>query len=127
MTRISWTIDIEVDGGPGHAIAQAVEVEAYDKVTVNITDGGPETTVELGVATGDVQFLLITASDYGAALTYKLNDTGNPAHALDGPVQLAGAGAIGLLGFAPTALLVENALGSGDVTLEVLVGRMAIP
>ena len=126
MTNINWKLDASVAGGPAASVARSTAVEAYDKVVVTIADGDPETTVEIGAATGDVLFLLVTASQYGAGLTYKVNDTGNPPHALDGPLQLAGAGALELLGFAPTSLLFTNALGVG-VTVEVLVGRDATP
>jgi hypothetical protein len=126
MTNISWKLSASVAGGPAHSVARSLAVEAYDKVVVEVIDGDPEATVEIGAATGDVLFLLVTSSQYGDDLTYKVNDTGNPSHALDGPLQLAGAGAVGLLGFAPTSLLFTNALGA-NATVEILVGRDATP
>ena len=126
MTTISWKLDVSVAGGPSEAVAQSLSAEAYDKIEVELTDGAPEQTVEIGAATGDVQFLLVTSTEYGTGLTYKVNATGNPSHALDGPLQLAGSGAIGLLDFAPTALLFTNGLGS-NATVEILVGRDATP
>jgi hypothetical protein len=126
MTNITWKLDTSVAGGPSQSVARSVAVEAYDKVVVEVIDGDPETTVEIGAATGDVLFLLVTSSRYGADLTYKINDTGNPTHALDGPLQVAGLGAVGLLGFPPTSLLFTNALGA-NATVEILVGRDATP
>jgi hypothetical protein len=126
MPNIAWKLEASVADGPSESVARSVEVEAYDKAAVELADGAPETTIEIGTATADVLFVLVTASDYGAGLTYKVNDTGNPSHVLDGPLHLAGSGAIGLLGFAPTSLLFTNALGSA-VTVEILVGRDAIP
>jgi hypothetical protein len=126
MATISWKLDVSVAGGPSAALAQSVAAEAYDKVTVEIADTAADQTVEIGAATGDVLFLLITASTYGDGLTYRVNDGGNPAHALDRPLLLAGAGAIGLLGFSPTSLLFSNALGA-NATVEILVARDATP
>lgn len=126
MTNISWKLEATVAGGPSHTLSRSVSVEAYDKVEVELVDGGPETTIEIGAGSGDLQFLLITASDYGSGLTYKVNDTGNPSQVLDGPLQLAGAGAVALLGFPPTTLLFTNALGTNS-TVEILVGRDATP
>ena len=126
MTTISWKLDVSVAGGPSEAIAQSVSAEAYDKIEVELTDGAPEQTVEIGAATGDVLYLLVTSTEYGSGLSYKVNATGNPSHVLDGPLQLAGSGAIGLLGFSPTALLFTNALGT-NATVEILVARDATP
>ena len=126
MTTISWKLDVSVAGGPSQAVAQSVSAEAYDRIEVELTDGAPEQTVEIGAATGDVLLLLVTATEYGSGLSYKINATGNPSHALDGPLQLAGSGAIGLLGFAPTALLFTNTLGT-NATVQILVGRDATP
>lgn len=126
MMTISWKLDVTVAGGPSQAVAQSISAEAYDKIEVELTDGAPEQTVEIGAATGDVLFLLVTSTEYGSGLSYKLNATANPPHALDGPLQLAGSGALGLLGFTPTALLFTNTLGT-NATVQILVGRDATP
>ena len=126
MTTISWRLDVSVAGGPSAVVAQSVSAEAYDKIVVELVDGAPEQTVEIGAATGDVLLLLITSTEYGSDLSYKVNATGNPAHVLDGPLHLAGSGAIDLLGFSPTALLFTNSLGT-NVTVEILVARDATP
>ena len=129
MTNISWKLEANVSDGPSHTLSQSVSVEAYDKVQVELPDTSAtpaEVEIEIGAGTGDVLFLLVTASEYGSDLKYKVNATANPSHALDGPLHLAGDGAIGLLGFAPTSLLFTNTLGS-NATVEILVGRDATP
>ena len=77
--------------------------------------------------TGDVQFLLIRSDRYGEGLTYKVNGAG-AAVTLDQPQFFLGTGAVGVLGAAPKTLEVENKLASTeDVSLEILVGRAAVP
>lgn len=126
MTNIALKLEASVAGGPSQSVSQSISVEAYDVVRVELIDSAPETTVEIGTGTGDLLFLLVTSSSYGSALSYKINATGNPSHALDAPLQLTGSGAVGLLGFPPTSLLFTNTLGT-NATVEILVGRDATP
>jgi hypothetical protein len=126
MINIAWKLTVSVAGGPSQSVSRTIPVEAYDRVTVELPDAAPETTVEIGTGTGELLFLLVTSSAYGVGLSYKINATGNPPHALDGPLQLAGSGAVGLLGSPPTSLLFTNTLGT-SATVEILVGRDATP
>jgi hypothetical protein len=100
-------------------------VEAVDLVSVSVAHN--LTNVEIDVQPGaaaQVGFLLIRADQYSSDLVYRVNDVGNPAIVLDQPHVLSGAGAIGLLGAAPTRLFVTNATGA-DATVYVLAGRDA--
>jgi len=84
---------------------------------------------------GDIDVTLRTAkqsTDYEIAeyvavvdgLTFKVNGSGNPSHALNDALVLTGAGAVELLGFPPNQLLFSNSLASA-VTVSILVGRLA--
>lgn len=121
-------LDVSVAGGPTLRIGQSIPVEAYDYVDVIVADGAADEVVEIQPSTGagQVQFLLVSASQYSPALTYKVNAAANPANDLDRPLLLAGAGAIGLLGAAPESLVFSNATGA-DINVQVIVGRDATP
>ncbi len=121
-------IDVSVAGGPKLKIGQAIPVEAYDYVDIAVVDGAADQVVEIQPSTGSgqVQFLLVSASQYAPALSYKVNAAANPPNDLDRPLLLAGSGAIGLLGAAPESLVFSNATGA-DINVQIIVGRDATP
>ena len=123
--NITWKAQTSVTGGPSSSTSQSIPIEAYDEIEVELADGDTNEEVEVQPGgAGQVRFLQITASSYGVKLSYRVKATGNPPHILDRPLVLAGEGAVGLLGFAPTKLFFTNTLGS-DTTIHVLVGRNA--
>ena len=126
--NITSVSEVSVAGGPSISISQTLPVDAYDLIDVAIADGAADLVVEVqpGSAAGQVQLLLVSASQFNPSLTYRVNDMGNPTHALDRALLLTGAGAVGLLGFAPESLLFTNTTGS-DITVQILVGRDATP
>lgn len=133
MTRINWTLNVQVADGPKLAANKYTEVEAYDKVDVacpKVPSEGPavETTIELqpGAVAGQVRFLMVTADRY-ENLAYKVNATTGTSFALDGPHLLIGVGAVKLLDAVPSKLLVTNSDASNDNAVHVLVGRDATP
>jgi hypothetical protein len=125
--KINWTLNVQVVEGPKTSASDTITVDAYDKIRVTVGVGASESKVvevQPGPA-GRVQFLLIKSSQYGDALTYKVNNAGN-AIKLDAPQLLIGDGAVGLLGASPpTTLGFTNNLAQ-DANIEVLVGRKAI-
>lgn len=126
--NITSRSEINVAGGPSMTISQTLSAEAYDLIDVTIADAAADIVVEVqpGSATGQVQFLAVSASQFNPPLTYKVNAGANPSHTLDRALLLIGAGAVGLLGFAPESLLFTNTTGS-DITVQILVGRDATP
>ena len=124
MPTLSWSLNAEVQNGPKIAVSQTLAIESYDKTEVTIP---PTTDTPVNIP-GEVQFLAILADRYGKDLTYKAS--GGPAAAieLDAPQILAGAGAVGLLGSAPTTLTFTNTLdhpNTKPVNVQILVGRKA--
>lgn len=121
---ITWKAQTSIAGGPSAASSQVISIEAYDEIEVELEDGDTDVEVEVQPGgTGQVRFLQIGATAYGADLSYGVN-AATPTHMLDRPLLLAGDGAIGLLGAAPTSLFFTNNLGS-SATIYVLVGRNA--
>ena len=122
---ITWTVNVQITGGPKLSASQTLTVDAYDKIEVLSPDGAADQEVEVQPGgAGQVRFLSIKSSPYGAGLTYKVNDAGADAITLDTLHLLIGGGAVGLLGDPPATLLFSNALGS-SATVEILVGRNA--
>lgn len=128
--KINWKSDVQIIGGPKMSASTTVFVDAYDVIDVEIPGGDSTTpgtaTVEVQPGgTGQVQFLLITASQYSEQLTYSV--TGGVSDvALDAQQMLAGKGAVSLLDAAPGTLSFSNTLGAGkDVSITILVGRKA--
>jgi hypothetical protein len=133
MEQISWTLNVQVTGGPKISTSRTETFDAYDKITVDVPAGDGTTpgaaTVEVQPGgTGQVQFLLIKSSVYAvpgeAELTYKVNVDTADAILLDRLHLLVGEGAVGLLGAAPQTLLFSNNLDQ-VASIEILVGRKA--
>src|SRR4051794_4376857 len=119
---INYTLDVHIQNGPALSIAQSTSVDAYDSISVVIPDGAADESVDVQPGgAGQVAFLLVTSSQYGPKLTYKVNST-STAIPLDTQLLLAGAGAVGLLGGAPNKLKFSNALGA-PASIQILVGR----
>ncbi|MGH7467331.1 MAG: hypothetical protein ACRENP_05030 [Longimicrobiales bacterium] len=127
---VNWTINVQVPTGPRVAQSGALQVDAYDKVEVSVADGVDDLEVQLQPGgAGQVQLLVISTTRTSDDLSYKVNDAGADPITLDQPVHAYfGAGPVGLLDPAagPNTLFFTNASG-GPATVQVLVGRKAIP
>jgi hypothetical protein len=132
--RISWTLNLQVAGGPPSAVAQAIEVEAIDLIEVVVPGddgaGGPgvqNVEVQPTAAANRVQLLMIRSSRYSDQLTYTVQG-GVADIPLQAELFLVGGGAMTLLGAAPGTLQFSNGLGAGNnATISILVGRDATP
>lgn len=119
--EISWSLKVQVTGGPAITASDTIEVDGYDVLEAEVSAGGSTT---LNVQPGDgVQFLLITATAY-EDLTYEVDGSGTSV-TLDGAHVLIGEGAVSLLGSTQQQFVFSNA-GAEDVTVSILVGRDAI-
>jgi hypothetical protein len=125
--KITYSLSVQVAGGPKISDSDTLEVEAYDKTQVTLADGDSDIEVDIQPGgAGLAQFVSVTATDYDNTLTYKVNAAPATAIPLDGPHLFIGAGAVSLLDPAPIKLFFTNATGS-NVTVNVLVGRDATP
>ena len=135
MTEISYSLNVQVVGGPQLSASRTINVDAYDVVSEELTDQEVERIVEIQPATDPkrVQFLLINSDEYGDQLTYKVNDAPKVIK-LDGPQVFVGEGLVELLDpqnpqatppvlpKAPAKLNFTNKLGK-TANVEVVVGR----
>jgi hypothetical protein len=131
MMSMNLAMSAQVVGGPRIAETRVIEVGAYDLVKVTLAPPVPPATATEATAeiqpgdAGDIEALLIRASQYKAGITYKVSDgsTDTAALTLEQP-HLYTRGMIALFGVDPQALKLKNTLASA-VDVEVFVGRKA--
>jgi hypothetical protein len=129
MPNVSWTLTVQIGGGSSVATsADPVDVEAVDRIEVEVAAGAADQVVEMQPgAAAQVSLLHVRASEYSDNLTFKVSDdAGDTAAVHLTEPQLYTAGAIALFARAPKSLKVSNA-GVAPVTLEILVARDATP
>ncbi|MDH5602009.1 MAG: hypothetical protein OEY78_11985 [Gammaproteobacteria bacterium] len=129
--QITWTSNINI-GGSKIFLSGEQNIEGVDSVMVDLagTDTGSadtdrEVEIQPGGA-GQVKFLAISASDYGADISYKINNSGATAITLEEPLILIGENAVNMFDAAPSSLFFTNNFTS-NVTISVVVGRDATP
>lgn len=128
--NISWKLDMEIQSGPSVVVTNAVQVNAYDRIEVEVPDTSATptaTTIDVQPgAVGKVKVVLIKSNRYGDNLKYRVHDNTTTERVLNDALFLAGAGSVDLLeggGAAPLdKLLVTNTTGQ-NVILEIIVGR----
>ncbi len=130
VEKISWVLNVQVAGGPRASASQAMDVDAYDVITVvipggdNATPGTASIEVQPGGA-GQVRLLLITSTLYDPALTYSVD--GGAQIKLDGLHFLIGSGAVALLGGTQKTFAFTNKAGlDKPASLQIMVGRKAV-
>jgi len=127
MNEISWTLNLLVNQGPKFPFSETLQVQAYDKVEVDVPAGGE---AKVNVQSGElnnIELLLITCGDRPAdakRLYYTVND--DKAQVDLSKLHLVmGKGAYGLLKNAPKYLTFKNE-DANPVTVTILVARKAV-
>ena len=73
--QLSWTLKVQVAGGPTLASEGTLDLEAYGKIEVEVApDGGTSTVAVQPGDTDAVELLMITSDRYDAALSYTVLD-----------------------------------------------------
>ena len=120
--QLIWNLTVRAEGGPQLTAADAIDVDAYDKVSVLIPKGGGDFIVELGPGAADrITCLVILPAKLSAKLSYKV---GAKAITLDQPTFLFGGG-VALTGN-PQSLTFNNT-DAEDAAVQILIGRDATP
>lgn len=125
--KISWSLNIQIPGGPKLASSQNIDVDAYDKIVAVIPHDSADHEVDVQPGGADhIRFLLIS-SDLYENLTYTPKDgvAGATEIDLDAPQVFLGAGAVALLEKAPKQIVFKNSDPANDATVQILVGRKA--
>jgi len=127
--NISWKLAVQVASGPAYVAANALQVDALDRIEVTVPNAITTTINVQPGAAGKTKFLLIQSSKYDATkLKYFVHDNTTTQRSLTEALFLVDAGGLDLLED-PAApldkLVVDNTTGD-DVVLDILVGRDAI-
>ncbi len=133
-TNIISTTNVVVSGNGTTATTQNLEVAAFSKIDVLVEaeSGGTPGSASVDVNPGATNptFLLITADAYPAEadgtaqLTFEVDGSGTDV-GLNGPLLLAGPGAVGLLGTGGVQDLVFSNASDEDRNVQIQVGRDA--
>lgn len=125
---VSWSLNVEISGGPKESIPKTLNLDAYDVIQVTIAKHATD-AVEVPVQPNDdgVQLLLVQSSLYDDKLTYSVNaaeSVVSKRHKLDQPLMLVGEGAVKLLGATPKRFFIYNQNDQDkEAAISILVGR----
>ena len=126
--NISWKLNVQVASGPAYVVANALQVDALDRIEVTVPDS-VTTTVDVQPGTaGKIKLLLIRSNKYDDNLKYFVHDNTTPQRTLNEALFLVESGGLEFLEDAAAPLdklVVDNTTGD-NVVLEILVGRDAI-
>lgn len=128
--KITVTANIVIRNGPSINLLREVEVDAYEKINVNINDGDSNREIDLWPSDTEkeVVFLAIVSSWYGDSVTYKVKGASTDPLELDQPNLLIGRSSVSMLNSIPKTLLFSYSKPSGESTapdsvkIQILVG-----
>lgn len=130
MANISWSFNIQVNGGPTITASAAPRpVEATDRIEIAVSPGEDKKVVDIQPCDANaIQLLLIKSSNYGSEFSFKAGDGKKDSDAvtLDAP-QIFTARSIGVFGVAPRQLKFTNASSDQTINVEIFVARHATP
>lgn len=121
--KLNWSYAAQVVGGPTVSGSGAMEIEAYEKLTVTVPANGTLDVEILPGGGGSLQLLVMNPATPSEDLSYAI---GSEYVVLDGPHVLIGAGAVGLLASTIGKLKFKND-STADVEISILAGRDATP
>lgn len=130
MEKITYSLSIQVSGGPTLTIAGLVEADAYEKldVTVPAKVGSTAGEAEVTVSAADLaqtKMLVIQASSSDGSLKYKTTAPGATDVPINGPVTLVSGTAAELLGVKPDKLTFTND-AADPAMVTIFVARKAV-
>lgn len=132
--KVSWTMQLRIDGGPAISAANQVTVDAYDKASIDLTKGVAK-TIQVQPAPGLAQYLVITASAYSdpkddkANVSFKFAKIDGTAISskdiqLDDALVVTGQAALASIAQDWTGLTFKSTFAD-PITVNVLVCRAA--
>ena len=123
--KISWMLNVQVEGGPRISASDTINVDAYDKFEITVEAGEADKSMALQPSTeiAKIDLILIKPDKPHPDLNYKINSLSDPVK-LDAMQLLIGEGAVGLFAEVPTQLVFTNG-SSENVSIQILVGRIA--
>jgi hypothetical protein len=134
MATLNYSIGVQVPNGPQISVTRSREIEAFDKLDVQLDPVGPngaDVVVALQPGTASkVVMLLIKPSTPAKELSFKVSDGANDSAelTLEEPQVFVGD-SLKLFGLDPTSVKLKNVFPAADATkkatIEIFVGRKA--
>ena len=123
---IDITVSAKVKNGPSVSFFSSMNVDAYDKLDVDVLKTKTKTIQLVPSVADSVTLLLIKSDHYSELITYRVNGAG-PVIKLDTPQSFIGLGSLDALDDTnvPESIEVTNN-STSDLNIEILVGRKAI-
>jgi hypothetical protein len=130
VEKISYSVTVQITGGPSVPIAGVLEVDAYEKIdmTVPAKAGAVDGKADVTVSPGDLdqtKLMIITASSKDGSLSFKTSAAGAADVPITGPLTMFGATACSLLGTKPDKFTFTNTAATA-ATVTIIVGRKAV-
>jgi hypothetical protein len=123
--KIVIKANIGVENGPSLNVNRVMEVQAYEKIDVEIEPNDTDKVVKLpSTVQGEILLLVITSSWYGDTITYKVNAAAG-VFKLDQPHLLIGNSSVTMLDPTPTQFLFSYTKGTNApdvVQVQILLG-----
>lgn len=132
MTMMSWSLSVQVSGGPNVMISVPPEpIEAIDRITVGVEPGETKLIdLQPGVS-GQLRLLVIESSKYDDGVSFFFQQSSGErwppipdAVELNISPQIYSASTGGLIGIDPHKISVENSTGE-SIEIRVFVARNA--
>jgi hypothetical protein len=131
--KIIVTANIGVQNGPSITVNRVIEVQAYEKINIDINKDVTDKVVGLWPSdkNGEVLLLAITSSWYGtdkqdsSFVTYKVNDEDKVSFNLDQPHLLIGNSSVTMLNSTPKQLKFsykQAGTAPDSIQIQILIG-----
>lgn len=131
--KIIVTANIGVQNGPSISVNRVIEVQAYEKINIDINKDVTDKVVGLWPSdkNGEVLLLAITSSWYGtdkqdsSFVTYKVNDEDKVSFNLDQPLLLIGNSSVTMLNSTPKQLKFsykQAGTAPDSIQIQILIG-----
>ena len=130
VVKVAWSFYVTIENGPSMNLADSINTEAYDKISVKIDSNDADKKVAIQPGEADKIDFLCIKSDYygpnppeaGKIITYKC-DAGSPI-TLDQAHVLIGTSLVKLLQNLKTLSFTNKT--ENPANIEVLIGRRAV-
>jgi hypothetical protein len=123
--QASAGLTVQIPAAPTFSVAWTIRADAYDRASASVGKGKTGTLELQPGKAAEILLLVITSSDYTGNVTFNFGGT---PWAITEPQIVAGPGLMNAITHTgnPNTVVFDNSAGAADVTIDVLVVRMAV-
>lgn len=130
MAKVTYTVGVQVSGGPQLNIPRTVEVEAFDKIEIVVPPGTDKTVDLQPSAAAKIALLVIKSEPQDEKVTFIVKGaTDSPELTLKEPHVFVNDAVTLLTVAEPKSIKIANKFAAGDASkkaaIEILVARRA--